>query len=185
MEQLLEWMEIIEDVRRHRKVRHSIKGILIVVLFAIPANTDTWEQISDFALWNEDYLNQYIELKNEVLYHDTIQRVMGMIRSENLQQRQMKWQELPDSDEGEKLKKIICVDGKTMCSNKRESTKPCHIVSARIKEDGYGLGQKDVEEKSNEITEKEEYQYYISSLSEDMELFSHAIRGHWAVESMH
>lgn len=56
MEQLLEWMEIIEDVRQHRKVRHSIKDILIIVLFATLANADTWEQIADFALWNEEYL---------------------------------------------------------------------------------------------------------------------------------
>ena len=32
MKQLLEWMEIIKDVRQHRKVRHSIKDILIIVL---------------------------------------------------------------------------------------------------------------------------------------------------------
>ncbi len=30
MEQLLEWMEIIEDVKQRRKVRHSIKDILIL-----------------------------------------------------------------------------------------------------------------------------------------------------------
>ena len=40
MEQLLEWMEIIEDVRQHRKVRHSIKDILIIVLFAMLANAE-------------------------------------------------------------------------------------------------------------------------------------------------
>ena len=152
MEQLLEWMEIIEDVRQHRKVRHSIKDILVIVLFATLANADTWGQIEDFALWNEEYLRQYIELKNGIPSHDTIQRVMGMIRPENLQQLQRKWQELLDSNEGEKLKKIICVDGKTMRSNKREGTKPCHIVSAWSREDGYCLGQKAVEEKSNEIT---------------------------------
>lgn len=33
--------------------------------------------------------------------------------------------------------------------------------------------------------EKEEYRYYISSLGEDIELFSRAVRDHWAVESMH
>ena len=33
--------------------------------------------------------------------------------------------------------------------------------------------------------QKEEYRYYISSLCEDIELFSRAVRGHWAVESMH
>lgn len=306
MEQLLEWMEIIEDVRQHRKVRHSIKDILVIVLFATLANADTWEQIADFAQWNEEYLRQYIELRNGIPSHDTIQRVMGMIRPENLQQLQSKWQELLDSNEGEKLKKIICVDGKTMRSNKRGGTKPCHIVSAWSREDGYCLGQKAVEEKSNEITaipkvlesieiegqivtidamgtqtaivetirkrradyvlavkgnqgnletdirqyfedqriceelkkgpgykkttekahgqieirehyqteeiewmhqkkqwkglksigmekktirkgerEKKEYRYYISSLGEDIELFSRAVRGHWEVESMH
>ena len=94
MEQLLEWVEIIEDIRQQRKVRHKIKGFLIIVLFATLANADAWEQIADFALWNEDYLRQYIELKNGVPSHDTIQRVTGMIRSENLQQLQLKWQEL-------------------------------------------------------------------------------------------
>lgn len=33
--------------------------------------------------------------------------------------------------------------------------------------------------------EKKEYRYYISSLKEDIKLFSRAVRGHWAVESMH
>ena len=152
MEQLLEWMEIIEDIRQSRKVRHNIKDILVIVLFATLANADTWVEIADFALWNEEYLKQYIELKNGVPSHDTIQRVMGMIRPENLQQLYLKWQELLNSNEGEKLKKIICVDGKTMRSNKRNGSKPCHIVSAWSREDGYCLGQREVEEKSNEIT---------------------------------
>ena len=33
--------------------------------------------------------------------------------------------------------------------------------------------------------EKKEFRYYISSLNEDIELFSRAVRGHWSVESMH
>lgn len=136
MEQLLEWMEIVEDIRQHRKVRHSIKDILIIVLFATLANADTWEEIADFARWNEEYLRQYIELKNGIPSHDTIQRVMGMIRPENLQQLQQKWQEMLNSDEGEKLKKIICVDGKTMRSNKRKGSKPA--VSCR-----HGAGRMD------------------------------------------
>ena len=49
------------------------------------------------------------------------------------------------------LKKIICIDGKTMRSNKRGAGKAAHIVSAWSKEDGFCLGQKAVEEKSNEI----------------------------------
>lgn len=55
-------------------------------------------------------------------------------------------------NEGEALRKIICIDGKTMCSNKRNGEETLHIVSAWSKEDGYCLGQKAIEEKSNEIT---------------------------------
>ncbi|MFR7847936.1 MAG: hypothetical protein ACLU8S_10455 [Coprococcus phoceensis] len=39
-----------------------------------------------------------------------------------------------------------------MCANKRKEEKASHIVSAWSKEDGFCLGQKAVEEKSNEIT---------------------------------
>ena len=77
---------------------------------------------------------------------------MGMISPEIIQQLYGKWQECLDRNDGELLKKIICIDGKTMRSNKRNEEKPSHIVSAWSKEDGFCLGQKAVEEKSNEIT---------------------------------
>ena len=63
-----------------------------------------------------------------------------------------KWNELVNSNEGETLKKIICIDGKTMRGNKSNGQKANHIVSAWCDMDGFCLGQKKVEEKSNEIT---------------------------------
>lgn len=50
------------------------------------------------------------------------------------------------------IKKIICIDGKTMRGNGSGSQKPNHIVSAWSDEDRFCLGQKTVEEKSNEVT---------------------------------
>lgn len=38
-----------------------------------------------------------------------------------------------------------------MCGHSQKKEKPSHIVSARSKEEGFCLGQKAVEEKSNEI----------------------------------
>ena len=306
MKELLEWMEYIEDKRQQRKVRHTLKDILVIVLFATLANADDWVEIALFAEDYQDYLRKYIELKNGSPSHDTIRRVMGMISPEILQQLYAKWQERLNRNDGELLKKIICIDGKTMCANKRKEEKASHIVSAWSKEDGFCLGQKAVEEKSNEITaipellekiqikdqvitidamgtqkgiaekirrkcadyvlalkgnqgtmyedvkeyfkekrflkeiqekgcykktqekahsqietreyyqtedivwmaqkkewkglksivmekktletdgiEKEEYRYFISSLREDIELISRAVRGHWSIESMH
>lgn len=152
MEELLSWMDYIEDVRQQGKVKHSLKDILVIVLFATLANADDWVEISIFAEYHEEYLKKYIALENGVPSHDTIQRVMGLISPEILQQLYSKWQELLDKNEGELLKKVICIDGKTMRSNKRGEGKPSHVVSAWSKEDGFCLGQKAIEEKSNEIT---------------------------------
>lgn len=152
MKELLEWMEYIEDARQEKKIKHSLKDILVIVLFATLANADDWVEIALFAQSNENYLKKYIELKNGIPSHDTIQRVMGLISPEILQQLQGKWQELLNRDEGEALKKIICIDSKTMRSNKSGEGKPSHIVSAWSREDGFCIGQKAVDEKSNEIT---------------------------------
>lgn len=100
----------------------------------------------------QDYLRKYVELKNGIPSHDTICRVMGLISPDIMQQVYGKWQELLNRNEGEILKKIIAIDGKTMCGNGQKKKKANHIISAWSKEDGYCLGQKAVEEKSNEIT---------------------------------
>ena len=152
MNELLDWMEYMEDVRQARKVRHKLKDILVIVLFATLADADDWVEIAMFAEAYQDYLRKYIELKNGVPSHDTIRRVMGLVSPEILQQLYGKWQELLNRKEGEALKKIICIDGKTMRSNKRKEGKPYHIVSAWSREDGFCLGQRAVSEKNNEIT---------------------------------
>lgn len=105
MEELLQWMEYIEDVRQGKKVRHLLKDILVIVLFATLANADDWVEIALFAENFQDYLKKYIELKNGVPSHDTIQRVMGMISPDILQQLYGKWQELLNRQEGELIKR--------------------------------------------------------------------------------
>lgn len=152
MEEILEWMEYIEDKRQEKKVRHKLKDIIVIVLFGTLANVDGWEEMEYFAQYQEKYLKKYIELKNGIPSHDTIRRVFGMIAPDILQQLYQKWQELLNRDEGRKLKKIVCIDGKTMCGNKRKGSRPSHIVSAWCGEDSFCLGQCAVEEKSNEIT---------------------------------
>ncbi len=152
MEELLNWMEYIEDVRQAKKVRHKLKDILVIVLFATLADADDWVEIAMFAKAYQDYLRKYIGLENGVPSHDTIDRVVGLVSPEILQQLYGKWQELLNRNEGEALKKIICIDGQTMRSNKCKEGKPSHIVSAWSREDGFCLGQRAVSEKNNEIT---------------------------------
>ena len=306
MHELLEWLECIEDIRQERKIKHKLKDIIVIVLFATLANVDDWVEMEYFAHYNEKYLKRYIKLENGIPSHDTICRVFSILQPDILQQLYKKWQELLNKNEGEALKKLICIDGKTMRGNRSKESKANHIVTAWSKEDGFSLGQKAVDEKSNEITaipellkkinikgqvvtidamgtqtaiaesirkgradyvlalkgnqkvlheevslflndeeekkklkqkglykktrekshgqieireyyhteeikwiacrndwkglksigmeektiikggeKKKEYRYYISSLKEDIDLFSRAVRGHWSVESMH
>lgn len=42
MQELLEWMEYIEDTRQQTKVRHTLKDILVIVLFATLAYNGTF-----------------------------------------------------------------------------------------------------------------------------------------------
>ena len=152
MEESLEWMDYIEDIRQEKKVRHKLKDIIVIVLFAALSNVDDWMEMEFFAHYHEEYLKKYIELKNGIPSHDTLCHVFGMLSPEVLQQLYQKWQELLNRDEGKALRKLICIDGKTMRSNKRKDGKPNHILTAWSREDGFSLGQKAVDEKSNEIT---------------------------------
>ena len=49
MQELLDWLEYLEDGRQQSKVRHKLKDILVIVLFATLANADDWVEIAMFA----------------------------------------------------------------------------------------------------------------------------------------
>jgi predicted transposase YbfD/YdcC len=72
-----------------------------------------------------------------------------------------------NDDEGEKIKKIIGIDGKTQRGNETEEQKANHIVSA-VDEDGFCLGQVKTEDKTNE-------QKTIPNLIENLNVKGHII----------
>ena len=152
MEELMEMLECIEDKRQQSKVRYPIKEIVLIVFSCTLSNVDDWE---DMEMWANHYINllrEYLPYENGIPSHDTIQRVMGMIDPEYIQQAYNKWTSMLNNAEKEKLKKIIAIDGKTMRGNTQNGKKSNHIVTAWNREDGYSMGQQRVDEKSNEIT---------------------------------
>ena len=100
----------------------------MIVLFAKLANADDWEEVEIFAKSNEEFLKQYIELENGIPSHDTMQRVMGSIAPEYMQNVYKKWNEFVNGNEGETLKKIICIDVKTKRCYKSKWQKTNNIV---------------------------------------------------------
>ena len=148
MQELLDWLEYIEDDRQQRKIRHTLKDILVIVLFATLANADDWVEMVLFAENYQDYLRKYIELKNGIPSHDTIRRVMGMISPEILQQLYGKWQDRLNQDDGELLKKIICIDGKPCVPIKGELERQLTLYPRGVKRMVFVLDKKLLKKKA-------------------------------------
>ena len=151
MEEVLQYLNLVVDNRQEKKVLHKMSDIIALVFFALLSNADDWVEIETFGEEHEELLRAYLELPNGIPSHDTIQRVFAMVSSEFLSGLQTLWNEMLNSGEGEKIKKILAIDGKTQRRNGNVNQKANHIVSA-VDEDGFCLGEKRVNEKSNEVT---------------------------------
>ena len=151
MKALLDYVSTVTDSRQEKKVRHKMMDIIMLVFFATLANADDWVEIEVFGKEHEHFLREYLELPYGIPSHDTIQRVFAMVPPEFLENFQKKWNELLNNDEGEKVKRLLAIDGKTQRGNGNKNQKGNHIVSA-VDEREFCLGQKRAEEKTNEIT---------------------------------
>ncbi|BCJ93140.1 ISAs1 family transposase [Anaerocolumna cellulosilytica] len=167
MHKTLKYLEQVEDLRQKKKILYKMSDIIALVFFAMLANADEWIAIEIFGKEHEKFLRRYLELPNGIPSHDTIQRVFSMVSPEFLQKFQLLWNEMLSSGEGEKIKKILAIDGKTQCGNRNKDQNANHIVSA-VDEKGICLGQKRVEEKTNEITA-------IPELLDDLNVKGHII----------
>lgn len=151
MEKVLQYLTYVIDNRQEKKVRHKMSDIIALVLFAMFAGADEWTGYEIFGREHEGFLRRYLELPYGIPSHDTIERVFSMVSPEFMQRFQVLWNEMLNSDEGEKIKKILAIDGKTQRGNGNGKQKANHIVSA-VDENGFCIGEKRVDEKSNEIT---------------------------------
>ena len=151
MNNIIQWLESVIDIRQQSKVKHLMKDIIAIVFFAQLANANEWIEMHLFAVSNEKFLRKYLELPNGIPSHDTIQRVFAMVSPEYLQNFHKRWNDVMSGNMGHKIKRVLALDGKTQRGNGNASQKANHIVSI-VDENGFCLGEELVNEKSNEIT---------------------------------
>jgi predicted transposase YbfD/YdcC len=153
MQEALEYLEIMEsfDTRQQSKVQHKLSEIIGISFFAMTAYANDPEEIEAFCKAHEDFMREYFILENGIPSHDTIERAFEMVSPEYLQGFRNRFNELMNTDEGKKVRKILALDGKTQCGNGNDEQEANHIVSA-VDENGFSLGEKRVRDKSNEIT---------------------------------
>lgn len=151
MGNLFEYLNTVVDWRQEKKVLHKISDIIALVFFAMLSGADEWIAYEIFGREHEVFLRKYIEFPHGIPSHDTIQRVFSMVSPEFLQGFQVLWNETLNNDEGEKIRKILAIDGKTQRGNGNKNQPANHIISA-VDEDGFCIGEKLIADKSNEIT---------------------------------
>src|SRR5262245_28341924 len=139
------------DPRVVGRCDHVLVDIIMVAVSAVLCGAENWSEVEQFGKSKEGWLKQYLELPAGIPSHDTFARVFRLLDAQAFQERFMRWVE---GTFNVKRGQVIAVDGKT-ARGSRDSYRgqeAIQLVSAFAHESGLLLGQRKVDEKSNEIT---------------------------------
>ena len=150
-----EYFDQVEDPRVLGRTTHSMHTILFITVAATISGADGPEDMEKFAKRKRRWLGQFVDLSRGLPSHDTIGRVLAMIKPKQFQDAFLNWISSLSSLRDQSGNPIfIPIDGKTMRGSYTNADKSdmLHIVSAWATQQGITLGQVAVDSKSNEIT---------------------------------
>ena len=140
----------VEDPRSDNK-RHLLLDIIVIAICAAICGADTWTDVELFGQAKERWFRTFLELPHGIPSHDTFSRVFALIDAEQFQESFRNWiAAVEERTKGE----IIALDGKQLrrSHDKAEGKKAIYMVSAWASENSMVLGQRKVDDRSNEIT---------------------------------
>jgi hypothetical protein len=141
----------LRDPRIDRTKRHKLIDILIISNCGVICGADSWVDIEMYGKSKIDWLKTFMELPNGIPSHDTIGRVFAALDPEEFENSFMEWvQAINELTQGQ----VIAIDGKQMRGSKDvpAGKAAIYVVSAWATENQLVLGQRKVDDKSNEIT---------------------------------
>lgn len=136
---------------RGPNIEHRLFDIIALAIMGTICGADGWVEIEQFGRQKQEWLSQYLELPNGIPSHDTFGRVFSQIDPEEIQACFTNWvKALQEVTQGQ----VIGVDGKQMrgSQDQRNGKRAIYMVSAWAEKNHLVLGQRKVDEKSNEIT---------------------------------
>lgn len=141
----------IKDKRVERTKKHQLTDILVIAILAVIAGAQGWEDIENYGISKQEWLEEFLELANGIPSDDTFRRVFEFINPEELNRCFSRWIETLVTNMGGE---IIPIDGKTIRGSydRNQGKSALHVVSAWASEQNLVLAQMKVENKSNEIT---------------------------------
>ncbi|MCK5170193.1 MAG: ISAs1 family transposase [Bacteroidales bacterium] len=149
---LHQYFSSLPDPRIHRNKKHLLIDIIVLTIISVICGAESWDSIEIFGKSKKEFLIKILKLPNGIPSHDTINRVFSLINAGKFENLFIEW---VNSIKDDKIKhEVISIDGKTVRRSKDSfhQKSPIHIVSAWANTNQLVLGQKKVNEKSNEIT---------------------------------
>ena len=147
----LNHFETLTDPRIERSKEHLLIDIVAIAILAVISGADGWGAIELYGKAKYEWLRGFLKLPNGIPSHDTFSRVFSRLEPKQFQECFLSWV----NSITKKLElEVIAIDGKTMKQSydRNQSQKPLHIVSAWSASHQLVLGQKKVNNKSNEVT---------------------------------
>ena len=141
----------LEDPRVQGRCDYSLVEIITIAICAIISGSETWTDIETYGKSKQKWLSQFLLLENGIPSHDTFGKIFAMLDAEQFQTSFIRWvQAVFTVTQGQ----VIAIDGKTArrSHDKAIGKDAIHMVSAWASENGITLGQRKVDDKSNEIT---------------------------------
>ncbi len=143
--------ETVEDPRIERSKEHLLIDLLTIAILAVICGADGWVGIETYGKAKYQWLKEFLALPNGIPSHDTFARVFARLNPEQLQESFLSWvRAVSRVSEGE----VIAIDGKTVRRSYDEGKNKgaIHMISAWASQNRLVLGQRKVDDKSNEIT---------------------------------
>lgn len=139
------------EPRVEGRCEHRLVEIIIVAVCGVLCGANSWSEIEQYGRAKEPFLRQFLKLEHGIPSHDTFGRVFSLLDAEAFQERFARWvEQVFVVTRGQ----VIAIDGKT-ARRSGDSTigkDAIHLVSAWASANGLLLGQRKVDDKSNEIT---------------------------------
>lgn len=146
---LADHFEDLPDPRLDRNKEHALLDIIVLAVCGILAGCDSWADVERFGRAKLDWFRKFLRLPNGIPSHDTFGRVFARLDPEAFGACFTSWMAAACETLG---LKHLAIDGKTMRGSRGPQGTAAHVVSAFATANGVTLGQRMVDEKSNEIT---------------------------------
>lgn len=151
LEAIAEHFSKVADPRKDRTKDRKLIDIIAIAICAVICGSEGWTDIENFGNSKVVWLKTFLELPHGIPSHDTFGRVFGMLDAQQFQLAFWEWVwAVNDIIQGQ----IVNIDGKCLrgSDDQKLGKRAIYMVSAWAAENEIVLGQRKVDEKSNEIT---------------------------------